>query len=126
MNNVTISKEDYLYAVHLLITRCVNIKIGKLGTFNFKPGIYIYVGSAKRNLRARIERHLALHKNKHWHFDYLRPFGEVIKVETFNNPEGECQLCAKIVQKYNGEFPVARFGSSDCNCESHLIYFSNN
>ena len=33
------------------------IQIGKLGSFWFEPGLYFYVGSAQRNLSARLARH---------------------------------------------------------------------
>ena len=39
------------------------IKVGRLGTFEFLPGYYIYIGRDKRNIRSRVARHIALNKS---------------------------------------------------------------
>jgi len=36
-----------------------NVKIGRLGELHFPAGIYAYIGSGKKNLIARIKRHLS-------------------------------------------------------------------
>jgi Uri superfamily endonuclease len=41
------------------IARSKTITIGRLGRFRFPAGLYTYTGSAKRNLEARIRRHLS-------------------------------------------------------------------
>ncbi len=56
------------------------LTIGKLGTFRFKPGFYLYVGSARKNLPARINRHLSQNKKLHWHIDYLLTQRKVTKI----------------------------------------------
>lgn len=111
-----------LYAIYLKLEKDANIQIGKLGTYSFKQGIYIYVGSAKRNIEARIKRHKKINKPLRWHFDYLRPHGNIIKIITYENTIGECGLAEKLRKKHNGSFPVRGFGASDCRCFSHLIY----
>lgn len=53
-------KEDHtLYHIQLNLEQDKWITVGKLGTFLFEKGTYIYVGSAKRNIKARIMRHLS-------------------------------------------------------------------
>jgi Uri superfamily endonuclease len=123
MNLVKYQMNHTLYAIKGIMTENHNdIRIGKLGTFSFKKGTYVYVGSAKRNIQSRIERHLKIDKKLHWHFDYLRPFLHVVEVETYGRDEGECQLFLRLLQEQNGGIPVQGFGSSDCRCESHLFY----
>lgn len=103
-----------------------DITIGKLGSFTFQKGIYVYVGSAKRNIKSRIDRHLKLEKKLHWHFDYLRPFVEILEVQTYSGDEGECQLFQRLMQENKGTIPVHGFGSSDCKCAAHLFYIESN
>lgn len=111
-----------LYAIHLEITCKKNIEVGRLGIYPFKKGIYIYIGSAKRNILARINRHKQVNKLLKWHFDYLRPHGTILKIITYENSIGECHLAEKIRKEEGGGFPIRKFGSTDCKCYSHLIF----
>ncbi|RLB63576.1 MAG: DNA/RNA nuclease SfsA, partial [Deltaproteobacteria bacterium] len=54
------------YLLLLRLTRAHSVRIGKLGTRRFDAGYYLYVGSAMRNLTARINRHLRKTKTHHW------------------------------------------------------------
>ncbi|RKY43499.1 MAG: GIY-YIG nuclease family protein, partial [Candidatus Omnitrophota bacterium] len=47
------------------------IKIGRLGQIEFKKGIYLYVGSAKKGLISRLRRHISKKKKLFWHIDYF-------------------------------------------------------
>lgn len=100
------------------------IKIGKLGIFTFEVGEYIYTGSAKNGLQARVSRHLSKRKKTHWHIDYLLKHTFVTKTLLYYEPKlTECMLNEKTFKSYtNAIFPVKGFGASDCNCFSHLIY----
>ena len=123
MKPLKYEKNYTLYAIKALMTRDYeNITIGKLGTFSFQKGLYVYVGSAKRNLQSRIERHIKLEKSKHWHFDYLRPFLQIIEIETYSGDERECRLFQRLMTEKGGHVPVRGFGSSDCHCEGHLFF----
>ncbi|MCP4040795.1 MAG: GIY-YIG nuclease family protein [Gammaproteobacteria bacterium] len=108
------------YQLHISIEPRIRLTVGRLGTFTFPPGRYIYTGSARRNLEARIQRHLRHTKRLHWHIDYLleRPEVEVLGVSRSIRPECELNLsvCGNIV--------VPGFGASDCRsgCGSHLKY----
>jgi sugar fermentation stimulation protein A len=112
---------NYLILLELAETR--NIEIGALGKIRFNKGWYVYSGSARKNLSARISRHLRKErKKKHWHIDYLTPYAKTIKalpIMSYRNLE--CDLAADL-EKLGGA-PMESFGSSDCRCSSHLFYF---
>jgi sugar fermentation stimulation protein A len=97
------------------------IRVGQLGCFWFKPGLYLYVGSAKRNLTARIERHGRKDKPLRWHIDYLSVHAQMIGAMLV--PDGrvpECELAVELAHLY--ELAASGFGSSDCRCVGHLFY----
>ncbi len=64
-----ISSGIYIAVFYLSSQR--RITIGRLGCFKFEKGIYVYVGSAQRNLQPRIQRHAIHRKALRWHIDYL-------------------------------------------------------
>lgn len=112
-----------LYAIKAWMTEDHRgISIGRLGAYSFRKGLYVYVGSAKRNLQARIDRHIQLEKKRRWHFDYLRPYLQLAEIETFPGEEGECGLFQRLLKENNGSIPVRGFGSSDCRCPAHLFF----
>ena len=96
------------------------IQIGKFGTFQFPAGYYVYTGSAKRNLEARIQRHLSKEKQLKWHIDYLldAPGVEIANVTRWTAPECE------VNQQGQGTVLIPHFGATDCHagCGSHLKY----
>jgi len=98
----------------------LTIRVGALGKQEFKSGIYVYTGSAKRNMEARIARHLKKRKSKRWHIDYLTTKRAVKIVEVRRFDEDECT----VNQQTDGEVLVPGFGASDCKkgCISHLKY----
>lgn len=108
------------YQIHISITENINITVGKLGTFQFPAGTYIYTGSARKNMAARIRRHLSQSKTLKWHIDYLltHPCVHIVDVKRFC--EDECD----VNQHTMGDILIPRFGSSDCKngCGSHLKY----
>jgi len=108
------------YQLHIQLTRSVAITVGRLGRFHFPAGQYIYTGSAKRNLEARIQRHLSKHKKLRWHIDYLLTHRDVQVVQVQRSRKEECDWN----QKTSGKIIVAGFGASDCRagCGSHLKY----
>lgn len=123
--NYSVQESDTLYAIKAWLPENVDaITIGKLGQFQFSKGYYIYVGSAKRSIRARVDRHLQVNKKKRWHIDYLRPYLQTQAVQTYPGTEGECGLFQRLMRENKGTMPVKGFGSSDCRCFSHLFYSS--
>lgn len=109
------------YRLHIRVARPVAVTVGRLGRFTFPAGRYIYTGSARRGLEARVARHLATHgKRLRWHIDYLlaAPGCSVTGVE--RHDADECALNRAV----GGRIPVPGFGASDCRnrCGSHLRY----
>jgi len=108
------------YQLYFTLDAPVSVTVGKLGTFAFPAGRYVYTGSAKRNLEARLRRHQAKEKKLKWHIDYLLTAPGVHMREIKRSEEGECSLN----QATGGTIPVPGFGASDCRngCGSHLKY----
>lgn len=124
--NVRIDEQHTLYHIKAYLPNDTEITVGKLGTFLFVRGLYVYVGSAKRNIRARVERHIRMEKTMRWHFDYVRPYMDIVDVQTYSGAESECGLFARLMEEAQGEIPVRRFGSSDCRCPAHLFFIREN
>lgn len=113
------------YIIILNIREDTNISIGKLGTINFQKGFYLYVGSAKRHLTQRIQRHLRKRKNFFWHIDYLRNHADrctALPVRSSDSLEHELAEALSTISHWH----IPGFGSSDCSCETHLYGMHNN
>jgi len=115
-----------LYQLHISLSDMETVDVGRLGRYPFPKGMYIYTGSAKRGLNARIERHKRSEKKLHWHIDYFleAKSAGITSVDTFEFQEnGECILN----QSVSGQHIVRGFGSSNCRngCKSHLVYLGN-
>lgn len=108
------------YQLLIEVATPVRVCIGRLGTFDFSAGLYIYTGSALRNFEARVRRHLSTEKKMHWHIDYLLAAPGVRVREVRRYDEAECIVNQRTV----GEITVKNFGASDCRagCGSHLKY----
>ena len=106
------------YQLLIEIAAPVRVAIGRFGVFDFPAGLYCYTGSARRNLEARIRRHLVREKRLRWHIDYLLAAADVKIVEVRRYSGAECA----INQRTAGCIPVPGFGASDCRqaCGSHL------
>jgi sugar fermentation stimulation protein A len=97
-----------------------SITIGALGMVSFKKAYYLYVGSAKKELSKRIQRHQRMRKKFHWHIDYLAAeasFHRVLPIRT--SGDLECGIAKRL--KEIADWSIPNFGSSDCACESHLF-----
>ena len=114
-----------IYKLVIKLSKDKEIKIGKLGTFVFPNGFYVYTGSAQNGFEKRINRHLSSNKKFHWHIDYLLSHAKVIKVLRYVGSKDECKLNQVTGQSANAIPIVEKFGSSDCNCVTHLYYFKN-
>ena len=115
-----------IYKLVINLSKDKQIKIGKLGAFVFPKGFYVYTGSAQNGLEKRINRHLSSNKKFHWHIDYLLSQAKVIKVLRYvGSRKDECKLNSVTGQGSGATPVVKKFGSSDCNCVTHLYYFEN-
>jgi len=113
---------------HLIINLPVNttIHVGKLGQFNFQAGYYVYTGSAMNGLESRLARHKRKEKRLHWHIDYLLQYGRIVDIITHKTNEPlECYFNKKIMSIKGCQIPIIGFGSSDCDCVSHLAFFED-
>ena len=106
------------YQLFIHLDEDIKIQIGKLGKFHFPAGDYVYTGSAKKNIEARVKRHISKSKKLHWHIDYLLNNQSAIITETKLYNKKECELN----QETTGKIIVPGFGASDCKngCSSHL------
>ncbi|OPX32304.1 MAG: hypothetical protein B1H40_02750 [Candidatus Latescibacteria bacterium 4484_181] len=114
-----------LYNLILFLKKPKTIRIGDLGEFFFPRGFYVYTGSAMRGLTRRVARHQRRHKPKRWHIDYLRAHCSLVEVKTYPTRRRlECQLNSHILRLKGAQVLVPKFGSSDCHCKAHLIWFA--
>lgn len=115
--------EPGTYILCLQLKRSQDITIGKLGNFNFRKGYYYYVGSAfgPGGVAARCKHHIAISVKPRWHIDYLRAQCKLISIY-FNASNKHLEHdwanhLGKILP-----YPIEKFGSSDCSCNSHLFF----
>ena len=113
-----------IYHILIEVSRPVQVEVGGLGRITFQPGHYVYTGSAQRNLRRRLERHLRKAKTLRWHIDYFLRASEIRGILVAEaDRKSEC-LRNRALLRENGAVPAAKgFGSSDCRCPTHLVYF---
>lgn len=114
--------KDGFYQLLIYIPQKKSIKIGKKGTFEFLRGYYVYTGSARNGLKSRIQRHLRKNKKKFWHIDFLLPYSK-IKDVIIHIKKSECYWNNRLFELDEPEILVNGFGSSDCKCKTHLLYF---
>ena len=117
-----------LYVLLLRLKAARRLKVGRLGPLDFRPGWYAYVGSAQRNLLARLRRHARRRKAVHWHIDRLTREAAVVGAWLFPAPKSaECRLAAALAaagERVPAGGRVAGFGASDCRCGGHLVRFA--
>ncbi len=113
---------SYLILMHLPRRR--RLAVGALGSILFRPGWYMYVGSARRGLSKRVARHRRKRKRMHWHIDYFRAaahFEEAFPIRS--SRRDECRLAEEV--RRLAARPIDSFGSSDCSCSAHLFHFDD-
>ena len=114
---------SYLMLLH--IPRAVKARVGSLGELPFSAGYYLYVGTARRALTKRLERHLRKKTALHWHIDYLKGYADrCTAIPIRSSTPLEHELAEAVGKIANG--CVASFGSSDCDCPGHLFSFADN
>jgi len=110
-----------VYIAIFYLAEARDISVGKLGRFGFSQGVYLYAGSAQRNLSARLERHSRKSKPMRWHIDYLSVRAEMLGAITIAAPrQRECELVKELAGMFESAAPG--FGASDCLCGGHLFY----
>lgn len=123
-----LESEAYDSGVYLMVMHLdheLELEVGSKGMMQFRSGYYIYVGSAKANLTKRIERHKRKRKKMHWHLDYFRSHCDIVAgLPIRTSRHVECALADAI--RNVAEWDVPQFGSSDCECTSHLFGMTEN
>ncbi len=106
------------YQLLIDVPRAIRLEVGRLGWIDLPAGRYLYTGSARRALDARIARHLREQKPRRWHIDWLTTAPGVRVREHLRSTTPECELN----RATPGTIPVAGFGASDCRagCRAHL------
>ncbi len=121
-------KEKGTYILIMWLGEPARIRIGKLGVVEIDGGFYGYVGSAfgPGGLAGRIGRHLKAQKPYHWHIDYLRRKSRLTDIWYMVSPIRREHDWARLLTETRGaSIPIPGFGSSDCCCPSHLVYFDS-
>ncbi len=114
------SHDSGSYLIVLRLEQDRRISVGSIGGIKFRKGFYLYVGSAKKDLTRRINRHRSERKNLFWHIDYLREyagFHAALPIRTA--ADLECEIAASMSTM--ADWRISDFGSSDCSCETHLF-----
>ena len=119
------AKDSGSYVILLHVPRGVTATVGSLGEVDFSAGYYLYVGTARRALTKRLERHLRKRTTAHWHIDYLKGYAEKCTAIPIRSSEPLEHELARAVGRI-ADWCVAPFGSSDCDCPGHLFFFSGN
>ena len=124
METLSCLKGKGTYILFLKLSSARRIKVGKLGEFNFEPGIYLYVGSAMKGFNTRIPRYIKGPARKHWHIDYLLEYAELLAILLIpSNERIEEAVASKLRAVFSS--PVKGFGSSDSSSFAHLFYLSD-
>ena len=109
-----------VYLILVELSEGQRIQTGRGACFSLAKGFYSYVGSALGGLEKRVARHLSAEKKLHWHIDYLMDRGRVkVVIGAETKQKEECLVASALSQRLSS---ISGFGSSDCNCRSHLFF----
>jgi Uri superfamily endonuclease len=144
----TRSANSGTYLLWIEVEQPLRFGAGALGELALEPGTYLYVGSARRALGARVRRHLTRAagrphvpvvldgwtlaslgplrpKRLHWHVDHLleQSAARVREVTLLVGRHCECRLAGDLRREAGATVPLLGFGASDCRkrCGSHLL-----
>ena len=117
-----------VHGTYILLLECNNkleLPIGKLGKIVTEPGYYLYVGSAfgPGGIQARVRHHQRIASRPHWHIDYLRTIAGLVDAWCVYGCRCEHEWAHSLMQSDAAAVPLKGFGSSDCDCTTHLFYF---
>ena len=122
-------RECGTYVLVLYLKKVATVQIGCLGTFGFRPGYFMHVGSAfgGGGVEARTDRHarqIGDSKDARWNIDYLREHAVIQEIWFTHDPvKRECLWAHSLRDLPGLSYPVPGFGSHDCSeCVAHLAY----
>ncbi len=113
------------YLLLMQLPQAQQIEVGRLGTLLLKAGWYLYIGSAfgPGGIQARCGHHRKISVRPRWHVDYLRIVAPLREIWFSHDPVRREHQWAELVRERRGmQVPLQGFGSSDCDCETHLLY----
>ena len=122
----TLTGQPGTYALVLACRRTGTVRVSKLGSIELELGFYVYLGSAfgTGGLAARVRHHRQIAAHPHWHIDYLRARCDLVEVWFTADLTRREHSWAKAVGRMPGaSTPLPCFGSSDCECDTHLFRF---
>ena len=121
------------YILIIRVEQPVNVQIKSLGEIMFRPGLWVYAGSAmgdgSTSLENRLKRHFRKEKTIYWHIDYLldadTEIEEAIWAESAEPVE--CDLAQSIAAHHDFKPGPRAFGSSDCRrgCIAHIYFYDS-
>jgi len=121
------NRDNGIYILEIFAKEDFTVFSKTFSGYVFPEGYYYYVGSAQKNFRSRILRHLKKEKTVHWHIDNITTIHSnlITNVYIFINKtkDFECQLVQNLINSTALKYSAKNFGNSDCNiCSSHLLY----
>ncbi len=116
-----------IYILEIFAELPFQLSVKKFSEVKFEQGYYYYVGSAQKNFRSRIERHLRKDKIKHWHIDHITTIStnKIRRVFFAENHPKDLEIeIANEISIFTGiTIPAKGFGNSDnLKAASHLFY----
>ena len=111
-------KGSYILLIKLPVTK--TISIGSRKSINFPRGYYAYVGSAMGGFKPRLSHYLKGNKKPQWHIDYILEKASITGIILCETEQRiECTIGQALSCQFNA---IPGFGSSDCQCHSHLFF----
>ncbi|MEN8192686.1 MAG: GIY-YIG nuclease family protein [Bacteroidota bacterium] len=116
-----------VYILELFASEEFQVNIKKFSGITLKKGYYYYIGSAQKNLKQRIERHLRIEKKIHWHIDHLTTAPSISTKNAYiiyNSPKDlEEEIANNFPSMFGGIIVLKGFGNSDTKGSiTHLFY----
>lgn len=101
------------------------VEVGALGSYSFPAGWYAYTGSAfGPGGFARVDCHHEVAAGerdaRHWHLDYFLGDTDAEIRTVVRTPDRDIEC--RVADTVDGHPVVHGFGSSDCDCPTHLVH----
>jgi len=80
-----------------------------------------------KGIENRVRRHKSSAKRMKWHIDYFLEKADILSTVAIpcETKQIECEVVRTLLQCEGARALLRGFGSSDCTCESHLLYFGD-
>ncbi|MBN2581427.1 MAG: GIY-YIG nuclease family protein [Planctomycetes bacterium] len=111
------------YCLLLHVPRPIYLTAGRLSGTHVEPGFALYVGRARKNLFARLARHMRRRKPRRWHIDYFFPAATPLGAFVLTDGGlSECAIADRLARRPAVRRIIPGFGASDCRCKGHLLW----